>query len=305
MWPSWFPLMPVETAAPRPATEDGQWSEGMYLWHVVDVLRIAPERLWSIALDPDTGIPCWDEDGLARRAWPCLAVPGGRCWHDGRMGDMRRRRPERPPGPPQVQIKPGLAQEMLAELAPLLAEEGIDVEDIDVPDLETLHAAMSRAVERANMARFTPVGAARELAVAVLRRVVEAVDGGDTRLAAAILDEVQPESPDNTVATVAGCIGIALGLLDDWFGGGDPQGPPELGQHMRLPAGHWMGERAATDILALARKGRAFSSLDTLIVTQGGQSVLYGAALTLAAAIQNWSAITGTPVADQARTAVR
>jgi len=88
------------------------------------------------------------------------------------MGDMRRRRPERPPGPPQVQIKPGLAQEMLAELAPLLAEEGIDVEDIDVPDLETLQAAMNRAVERANMARFTPVGAARELAVAVLARTV-------------------------------------------------------------------------------------------------------------------------------------
>jgi len=63
------------------------------------------------------------------------------------MADMRRRSPEPPPGAPQIQHKPGLANEMLRELAPLLAEEGIDVDDIDVPDLETLQAAMNRAVE--------------------------------------------------------------------------------------------------------------------------------------------------------------
>ena len=28
------------------------------------------------------------------------------------------------------------------------------------------------------------------------------------------MDQVQPESPGNTSATVAGCIGIALGMLD-------------------------------------------------------------------------------------------
>ena len=53
----------------------------------------------------------------------------------------------------------------------------------------------------------------------------------------------------------------------------------------RLPAGHWTGERAAIDILTLARKGRAFASLDSLIVGQGGQHVLYGGALVLAAAL--------------------
>jgi len=47
-----------------------------------------------------------------------------------------------------VQFKPGLANDTLAELAPLLAEEGIDVDNIDVPDLETLQAAMNRTVER-------------------------------------------------------------------------------------------------------------------------------------------------------------
>jgi hypothetical protein len=57
------------------------------------------------------------------------------------MADMRRRSPEPPPGAPQIQFKPGIAQEMLRELAPLLAEEGIDVDNIDVPDLDTLQAA--------------------------------------------------------------------------------------------------------------------------------------------------------------------
>jgi hypothetical protein len=221
------------------------------------------------------------------------------------MADMRRRGPEPPTGPPQVQLKPGLAQETLRELAPLLAEEGIDVDNIDVPDLATLQAAMNRAVERHNMTRFTPVGHARDLAVTTLRLVIEALAHGDTALAAAILEDVQPDSPDNTSATVAGCTGIALGLLDDWLTGTEPHAPAGLGLRVRLPAGHWLGERAATDILVLARKGRAFASLGTLIARQGGQHILYGSVLTLAAATQTWAADTDTPVRELARAAVR
>ena len=221
------------------------------------------------------------------------------------MVDMRRRSPEPPPGAPQIQLKPGLANEMMRELAPLLAEEGIDVDNIDVLDLDTLQQAMNRAVERHNMQRFTPVGRARELAVTTLRLVTEAIADGDTTLAAAILEQVQPEAPDDATATVAGCIGVALGLLDDWLSGGDPQAPDGLGDRVRLPSGHWIGERAATDILVLARKGRAFRSLDTLIAKQGGKHVLYGSALTLAAAIQAWAAHAGTPVAELARATVR
>ena len=79
------------------------------------------------------------------------------------VSDMRRRAPEPPAGLPDIQFKPGMADELLRELAPLLAEEGIDVSNIDVPDLDTLQQALSRAVERHNMAMFTPVGHAREL----------------------------------------------------------------------------------------------------------------------------------------------
>ncbi len=221
------------------------------------------------------------------------------------MADMRRRSPEPPPGPPEIQFKPGIAKEMLRELAPLLAEEGIDVDNIDVPDLDTLQAAMNRAVERQNTALFTPVGQARDRAVVALRLGIEAIADGDTTLAAAILDQVQPESEDNSTATVAGCIGVALGLLDEWLSGRAPNTPADLAAQTRLPAGHWVGERAATDILVLARKGRAFRSLDTLITQQGGQHVLYGSALALAAATHSWSRKSGTPIPDLTRTIIR
>ncbi len=155
------------------------------------------------------------------------------------------------------------------------AEEGIDVNNIDVPDIETLQRAMNRAVERHNTARFTPVGDTRELAAAALRLVVEALAQDDTTVATAILDQVQPESPDNSAPTVSACIGITLGLLDDWLGGHDPTTPIRLADRVRLPIGHWKGERAARDILALA------------------------------AAIRTWSNDTSTPVPQLARTAIR
>ena len=85
------------------------------------------------------------------------------------VADMRRRRPEPPPGRPEFRYTPGVADEMLRELGPLVAEEGIDLNDIDVPDMDTLQNALNRAVERRNMALFTPVGQARELALTALR----------------------------------------------------------------------------------------------------------------------------------------
>jgi hypothetical protein len=221
------------------------------------------------------------------------------------VANMRRRTPEPPPGPPEVRFTPGLADETLRELAPLLAEEGIDVDGIDVPDLATLQSALDRAVERYNLARFTPVGPARDHAVGTLRLVVEALADADTTRAADILDRVPPESPDNTAATVAGCIGLALGLLDDWLSGHTTSAPTDLGGQVLLPSGHWRGERAATDVLVLARKGRAFRSLDTLVTRQSGQQVLYGSALALAAALQTWANNTGTSVLELTRTVVR
>jgi hypothetical protein len=218
---------------------------------------------------------------------------------------MRRRDPEPPPGLPRIEFKPGMANELLRELAPLLAEEGIDIENIDDLDSDTLQRAMNRAVERHNMALFTPVGDTRELAAVALRLVVEALAADDSTRASSILDQVQPESPDNSAPTVSACIGLALGLLDVWLGGHEPAAPARLAERVLLPKGHWLGERAARDILALAGKGRAFVSLGSLITRQGGPQVLYGSALALSAAIRAWSTDSGTPVPELARTAIR
>ena len=159
----------------------------------------------------------------------------------------RRRSPGPPPGPPQIQLTPGLGEQTMRELAPLLAEEGIDADNTDVPDVAVLQAALNRAAGRRQHDHFTPAGQARDLAVTALRLVIEALADGDTTLAAAILTEIQPDSPGNTAATAVACIGVALSPLDDWLSGADPQAPHDLAQHVHLPAGHWRGERAATD----------------------------------------------------------
>ena len=129
--------------------------------------------------------------------------------------------------------------------------------------------------------------------------------GSDTRLAAEVLDQVQPESPNHSVAEVSSCIGIALGLLDDWLPGQHDTAPAGLAKRTRLPAGHWNGERAATDILVLARKGRAFRSLDKLHLRQGGLQLLAGSALALAAATAAWAQLTDTPPAELIPTIIR
>ncbi len=84
-----------------------------------------------------------------------------------------------------------------------------------------------------------------------------------------------------------------------------PAPPAELARRVRLPAGHWLGERAADDVLALAGKGKTFRSLDRIIARQGDKHVLSGSALAVTAAIQATSQHTGTPIPDLARTNIR
>jgi hypothetical protein len=194
---------------------------------------------------------------------------------------------------------PGTGDDLMRELAPLLAEDGIDLDDPStIPDVETLQRALNRAQERRNMELFTPVGEARSLALTTLRLYVEAFCAGQPELAGAILATAVPESPDNSKATNAGTIGVALDLLDDVLSGRDEGAPHGISTRTRLPPGHWNGERAARDILDLARRGRAFSAFGPLIVKQGSPAVQAGAALALAAMVQTWAEITGRPVEE-------
>jgi hypothetical protein len=157
----------------------------------------------------------------------------------------------------RIQHTPGMADQMMRELAPFLAEEGIDVDNIDVPDLETLNAAF-----------------ARDNTLATLRAIVTALTGGDDTTATALLDAIPPTATNPDDTTVSGTIGVGTGLLDDWLSGRHPDTPKGLAAAVRLPRGHWTGERAATDLLALARKHRAFAKQDAVIAGQGGLHVL-------------------------------
>lgn len=191
-------------------------------------------------------------------------------------------------------MRPGLADELMRDLAPLLAEDGIDINDVS--DMGVLNRALQKATERRNLELFTPVGARRDQAIALLMLVVAAIADNQTELAGRLLDRAQPESPDNTAAEVSSCMGMALGLLDDWLSGQHPDAPKNLVDDVRLPVGHWFGERAAVNVLALARKGRAFGSLGSLITRQGSHQLLAGSALALAAVILAWSRSSGTPI---------
>lgn len=183
-----------------------------------------------------------------------------------------------------------MADDLMREIAPLLAEDGIDLNDPNsIPDMETLQRALDGAIERRNMQLFTPVGEARSLALTTLRLFVEAIADGQTELAEAILATAVPESPDNSQATVAGTIGVALDVVDTILGSGHPEAPAGVGARAKLPKGHWSGERAGRNILDLARRGRAFRALDSLIAKQGSPAVQAGAALALTGAIQAWA----------------
>lgn len=268
---------------------------------------------------------------MARRAEP---GEWGMGWLNAGMADLRRSGPEPLVGMPRIEHRPGLAKDMLAELAPLLAEDGIDLSDPDgpnVPDMATLQRALDRAVERRNMMLFSPVGKTRLVAVVTLRLIVEAIAEGDGRLAGVLLDTIVPESPDDEVATVSACMGVCLGLLDEWLTGnpasGSPAGhtspparrdesedelPPQvwvtprgLAKATRVPGGKWTGQRAATDVLALARKGRAFDSLGSLIARQGSPQLLAGCVLALTGAVQAWADALDLPPIDVARAVIR
>ncbi len=206
------------------------------------------------------------------------------------------RRPHQGPTVPQpsIQRRFGLADEMWEKLAPLLAEDGITDDGPPVP-LSDLEAALNRAVERYNMEQFTAVGEERKAAAEVLRKAVLATAANHPAVLRGLLSAVEPEVSERSPATVAGCTGMALGLLDEWLTERDPLVPK--GMAVRAPRivparwARWPGAQPAGDALPLARKGRALSSVMTLIKRhQGGFNVFNGSVLALAVTCEFWAA---------------
>jgi hypothetical protein len=48
----------IGAADARSPVRPGWWTHGHYLWHMVDVIRNGIERLLTVALDREAGIPC-------------------------------------------------------------------------------------------------------------------------------------------------------------------------------------------------------------------------------------------------------
>lgn len=177
---------------------------------------------------------------------------------------------------------PGLAQDLLTQLAPLLAEEGIDLEAGVAPDPDVLNEALQRATERHNMELHTPTGLQREQALTVLRRFTELITLGDESRAAATLALLDPEESEHRPA-ISHVIGVSLGLLDEWSR--DRSRRRALQNLGNAPAVR--RSPAAADIVEAAlRGGRAFSSLDDLTITHGGLHLLRGGAVAVAAAVR-------------------
>lgn len=175
--------------------------------------------------------------------------------------------------------RPGLADDMLQKLSPLLEADGIDLDSIDDP--EQLTAALNRATEQYNLMLFTPLEANRTQTLGLLRRYAEAVAEGQDARAQRLLDAVEPdETPERPAASHL--IGISFGLLDSWFA--DPTLKRSLGR-VRIHHADRHVRAAATDLLALARKHRAFDSIDSLMPRYAGKVLMDAGSVAVAASV--------------------
>jgi hypothetical protein len=190
--------------------------------------------------------------------------------------------------------KPGLAAELLQEIGPLLAEDGFDIDNLETTDLDTLNLALGRAIERRNFERFVPVGQTRAMALTALRLTAEAISENESALAKALIHSIQPE-PDDGMPSIAQTIGVSLGVLDTWHT--DPQLRHAV-QRTRMPVWEKHARTAGTDILALARKGRAFDSISGLHAHHNGLTILHGSILAVTGTLQTWATHEHTTVRE-------
>lgn len=189
--------------------------------------------------------------------------------------------------------RPGMAAELLGELGPLLADEGIDLATLDASDLDALNAALAHATDRYNMELFTPVRERRTQALAVLRQFAEALGAGDEHVAREVLAAVGPE-PGEGLPAASHVIGAGLGLLDTWH---SDRALGEVVLRARIPQWRGPGRRAARAILARARDGRAFDALGELHQRHHGLAIFEGTALAVAACLAAVAESRGTTVA--------
>ena len=181
-----------------------------------------------------------------------------------------------------VQV-PGMADELLAELAPYLLEDGIDLRTTSSDDLESLNLALGRAVERRNAALFDPTPDQRSYALTVLRLVTEALHDRQRELAQAIIWGVKPEPESNDHASVAHVIAVGLDLIDAWVA---DDATRDSVFALRLAPWSKEAHAAVNGILEAADDSEGASALvGQLIAVHGGLALLEGVAIAVSGTI--------------------
>lgn len=192
---------------------------------------------------------------------------------------------------------PGMADELMLEIAPLLAAEGIDLSDPSTLDLATINEALGRAVERRNFELFVATGETRAYALTVLRMTSEALAEGSIQLVEAAIRGLESNPEEVGKPSIAQVIGVSLGMLDIWHGDSSLAG---VLARTRVPKWNSRARSAATDVLSLARTGRAFDAIGALHRKHSGLALLEGGMITVAATIQAWAAAEDQSVRDRA-----
>ncbi|HJF15293.1 MAG TPA: hypothetical protein K8V32_10930 [Enteractinococcus helveticum] len=166
----------------------------------------------------------------------------------------------------RIAHQPGLTDQLMQEIAPLLAADGIDLTNLDDVDLDEFNAAMARAIERRNMELITPVGDREAVTILTLYSIVYALESGTEEQLQKIFASIGPE-PTHMRPSAGHLTGVAMETLDKWYT--DPSLEDSL-QHAKLAFGHAETRAAAEDLQVLARQGRAVQSYGNLLVSHGG-----------------------------------
>lgn len=185
--------------------------------------------------------------------------------------------------PPGVEIRHrvGADAELMQQLAPLLAAEGIDIDNLAAADPDELNEALTRAVERHNMELSTPVGDQRARAINTLRELVIALHTENVGEAQSLFGSIGP-APTRHRPSSGHLTGVTMENLDILYRNAALH--PAL-QVVEIPKVDPKTKVAAEEILAMASKGTAFRSLDTLLTNHGGFEVARAGVYLVAATI--------------------
>lgn len=198
--------------------------------------------------------------------------------------------PKSPFDDPEFRLPPGThirhqaraETDLLEQLAPLLAADGIDVDNLPDADPEELNAALVRAVERHNMELSTPVGDQRARTINTLRDLTVALHTENVVEVQNLFGAIGPAATRHRPSS-GHLTGVTMETLDAIYR--DVTLHPAL-HVVEIPQVDPTTKTAAEEIVACAANGQAFRSLDDLLTNHGGFEVSRAGLYLLAATIE-------------------